>query len=548
MSTAPQLSVLIATHNRSQLLRRCLRTLEAQDAPPESFEVIVADDGSSDGTAAMVEALQTPFGLRVLSLGKIGKSEALNAGIRAAAGSVCLCIDDDIVASPELVSEHLAAHLRDGMTVGLGKLIQQPPDGKDWYAEAFARAWNDHYARLAEKEEPGWTDCYGGNVSAARELLLKIGGFEARFPIGEDYEIGFRLRENGGVLTYLPRAAGIHDDQKPGHKLIRDARRQGVSYVGLVERHPPMMPKLFGWFSEPTLREVLLRRLLLSFRVPPRALAAAGRLLPGEGRKQIWFHFLSRYAFWRGVRKTVDREKWMRITRRVPILMYHGFGGDGEEASRFVIPRRSFARQMRALALLRYRPITFEELVRPLRECRLPPRRALVITIDDGYRDNLEVAHPVLSRHGFPATLFLVSQKLGIGNDWDGEPPLGERPTLSVEQARELRVAGHEIGAHTRHHRSLPDVDDATQREEIAGCKRELEEALGAPVTTFAYPYGRRDDRAVATMETAGFLGACTTHPDLARFDEDPVRLPRLEIRGTDSLRTFLRKLWLGGA
>jgi peptidoglycan/xylan/chitin deacetylase (PgdA/CDA1 family) len=170
-----------------------------------------------------------------------------------------------------------------------------------------------------------------------------------------------------------------------------------------------------------------------------------------------------------------------------------------------------------------------------------------VITIDDGYRDNLEVAHPVLKRHRFPATLFLVSQKLGIGNDWDGEPPLGERPTLSAEQARELRNAGHEIGGHTRHHCSLPDVDDATQRAEIEGCKRELEEAIGAPITSFAYPYGRRDERAIEAIEAAGFLGACTTHPDLARFDEDPVRLPRLEIKGTDSLRTFLRKLWLGG-
>jgi peptidoglycan/xylan/chitin deacetylase (PgdA/CDA1 family)/GT2 family glycosyltransferase len=546
VSTAPQLSVVIATHNRSQLLTRCLRALEAQDAAADSFEVVVADDGSSDGTAAMMEALPTPFSLRVLSLDKAGKSEALNAGIRAAAGSVCLCIDDDIVAAPELVSEHLAAHLRDPMTVGLGKLIQQPPDGNDWYAEAFARSWNDHYARLAEKE-PSWTDCYGGNVSASRELLLEIGGFEAKFPIGEDYEIGFRLRENGGMLTYLPRAVGVHDDQKPSRKLLRDARRQGVSYVGLVKRHPAMMPKLFGWFSEPTLREVLLRRLLLTFRLPPRVLAAPGRLLPGEGRKQIWFCFVSRYAYWRGVREEVGREKWLRITRRVPILMYHGFGADGEEASRFVIPRRSFARQMRALALLRYRPITFEELARRLRECRLPPRRALVITIDDGYRDNLEVAHPVLSRHGFPATLFLVSRKLGVGNDWDGEPPLGERPTLSANQACELRPSGHELGAHTRNHCSLPDVDDATQREEIEGCKRELEAALGVPVTTFAYPYGRRDERAIAAIEAAGFLGACTTHPDLVRFDEDPLRLPRLEIRGTDSLRTFLRKLWLGG-
>ena len=66
-ATEPQLSIVIASHNRAELLRRCIDSLSRQDAEPASFEVIVADDGSDDGTAAMAEALRPPFRLRVLA-------------------------------------------------------------------------------------------------------------------------------------------------------------------------------------------------------------------------------------------------------------------------------------------------------------------------------------------------------------------------------------------------------------------------------------------------------------------------------------------------
>lgn len=542
---APQISVLIASHNRRETLRRCLGTLVAQDLDPAAFEVLVGDDGSDDGTTEMVEGFEAPYRLRVVRCAKQGKSLTLNALVEDAGAPVCLCVDDDIVAWSSLVSGHLEAHRADPMTVGLGRIVQQPPDRRDWYAHAFADAWNDHYERLAKKPEPSWTDCYGAIVSAPRELLLAAGGFSPDFPIGEDYEVGYRLREHGGVLTYLPEAGGVHDDQKPGRRLVADTRRQGRSYVALVERHPAMMPTLFGWFSEPTRREVLLRRALLALRVSPAALHPLGRLLPGRGRRQIWMYFVSRYGFWRGVRDAVDRERWLQISRGTPVLMYHGFG---EERDRFVARRRAFRRQLLALRLLRYRPIVFGELVGALRENRFPPPRAVVITIDDGYRDNLEVAAPLLARHDFPATLFLVSQRLGESNDWDSEPPIGDRPLMSASEAEEVRAMGHELGAHTRTHCPLPDVGDAEVTEQIAGSRRDLEAQLGVEVGSFAFPYGRHDERAVEAVRAAGFAGACTTHPALTRLDEDPLRIPRIEIKGSDSLWTFLRKLRSGNA
>ncbi len=229
--------------------------------------------------------------------------------------------------------------------------------------------------------------------------------------------------------------------------------------------------------------------------------------------------------------------------RGTPVLMYHGFG---EKRSRYVLHPRSFRRQMLILRLLGYRTITFSELVTALRANRPPPPRTAVITIDDGYLDNLVVAAPILARHDFRATLFLVSQRLGAANDWDVERPTSNRPLMSAAQAMEMCERGHEIGAHTRTHCSLPDVEDAAVGDQIAGSRRDLEEELGVEVRSFAYPFGRHDSRAVDAVSSAGFLAACTTEPAQARPGDDPLLIPRIEIKGSDSIWAFLRKLRRG--
>lgn len=539
---SPELSVTLATHNRQLKLGRCLEALERQTLEPERFEVVVADDGSSDGTLAMLEGLETAFELKVLDLGKVGRVAARNAAVEAARGGICLVIDDDVVAEPELLAEHLEAH-RAGPVLGIGRMTQPSPEGRDWYAAAFADGWNDHFDRL-ERGGVDWTDAYSGNLSAPRETLLEVGGFRER-TAGEDSEVGYLLERAGCAVRYLPRANAVHDDVKPGSRLIADSLRQGRGQLELLEEHPEMLPRLFGWFLATTRREVALRRAMLALRVPPRLLAGLGALLPGRGRRLVWFHFVSRYAFWLGVRAAVDRGRWQRMTRGVPVLMYHAFGR-GDEGDRYVVPRRAFALQLRLLKLLGYRGIRFGELVADLRAGRLPPRRAVVITIDDGYRDNLELALPLLRRHGYPASIFPVSGCLGGVNDWSSGDALRGRPMLSWEEVAELRRQGVEVGAHTRNHTSLRGLPRERLVEEIAGSRADLEGRLGAPVASFAYPYGELDDEAVAATAEAGFAAACTVEPRLARLAEDPLRIPRVEVRSGDSLPRFLLNLLLG--
>jgi glycosyltransferase involved in cell wall biosynthesis len=276
--------------------------------------VIVADDGSTDGTAAWLESLKTPFDLRVLALAKAGKPIVLNAAIEAARGEVCLFLDDDIIASPGLVAEHLAAHRREPKTLGIGALTQRAPDGRDWFVHTFTRAWNDHYEELRQRPAR-WTDCYGANFSAPRATLLEINGFSSEVATVEDFDIAYRLQGAGLQITYLPQADAVHDDQKSRSRMLADLQREGAAYVEFAARHPGTEAELLDWVGSAGPIELRLRRLLIGLRVPPGWLATLGTLVPGPGRKMIWLHLVRRLAFWRSVSGAMSREQWLRTTR-----------------------------------------------------------------------------------------------------------------------------------------------------------------------------------------------------------------------------------------
>lgn len=289
-------------------------------------------------------------------------------------------------------------------------------------------------------------------------------------------------------------------------------------------------------------QELVLRRTALAMHASPLLLRMLGRLLPSVTRAR-WLGFVSSYAHWAAERKRLDADEWDRVTRGVPVLLYHAFGDD---ENRYVVSRTTFARQLRLLALLRFKVRPYAAVALALREGRLPPR-TVALTFDDGYADNADVAVPLLEQHGFPGTIFLVSSRLGGVNDWTTEPALAGRALLSAGQAAALRSRGIDFGVHTCTH---PDLTAAgvPVTQEVTSSRRDLEDALGEPAPTFAYPYGRVDDRAVEAVREAGFESACTTDPRLAQVDDDPLLVPRIEIKREDSLARFVRKLLFGGA
>lgn len=232
----------------------------------------------------------------------------------------------------------------------------------------------------------------------------------------------------------------------------------------------------------------------------------------------------------------------MSRARGTPILAYHAFARPGERPSRFVVSRRRFLLQMLLLKLLGRRVIGLEDHVGRL-AAGAPLARAVVITIDDGYLDNLAVAWPILRRFGYPATIFLVSRSIGARNDWDDTGALAGRPLLDWAQIAELAADGVAFGAHTRTHPSLPGLDPPSLVTEIEGSRTDLEAKLDREVGVFAYPYGRSDGAAVRAVAAAGFRAACTSRPGLTLPGDDLHLLERVEVRGRDSLVRFAARV-----
>jgi peptidoglycan/xylan/chitin deacetylase (PgdA/CDA1 family)/GT2 family glycosyltransferase len=542
------LNVIIPTHNRADQLRTCLQGLGRQTQAVGDFEVTVVMDGSTDGTQELLTSLRTPFRLRAIYQPRSGQHVARNRGVADSSGRYCLFLDDDIDPSPGLIAAHLAMLRTRSDTVGLGAMPMTVDPGADWFGRWFAQQWDERYARLeAGLRVPRWVDCYGGNLSLPRTAFEKVGGFASDMPASHDIELGYRLQRQGLSFVYLPEAVGIHAERKTGRELKTVLERHGRAAVALYRRHPEVLPDILGSFGQPSRRIALARRLLLALHVSPTLLSCLGPTLCRVGRQRQWSHFVASYCYWFGVRGAIgDSDFWRRLTQATPILLYHAFAAPGEPASRFVMPVGRFARQMAWLKLGRYRVIPLEELVRCRREFRVPPARAVVLTIDDGYADNVQLALPVLQRYGFPATVFVVSGRVGGTNQWSSRPELVGRPLASWSDLHHLVQAGLTIGAHSRSHPVLPSLPEALAREEIEGSRHDLQAALTRPVEVFAYPYGTHNERVQALAEKAGFLASCGVGDRLNDSTTHIHALDRTEIRGTDSLFWFVLRMVTG--
>jgi peptidoglycan/xylan/chitin deacetylase (PgdA/CDA1 family) len=259
-------------------------------------------------------------------------------------------------------------------------------------------------------------------------------------------------------------------------------------------------------------------------------------------------------ALKRGVRQLAGRlaPALLRLPREpsLLILMYHrvlpahGAEAAREEPGMWVAPEtlRMHGQVLREF----FEPVHLDAWLQSAARGARLPRRAVALTFDDGWRDNFDFAFPVLKELDLPATIFLVSQRIGGGYDsWpnrlgalvtlseqSGPPPsVGERRFLSREEILRLRDSGLvRFGSHTRHHPRLQEgLDEILLHEELAGSRRELETLLACPVPLFCYPSGVASAAADALVRRY-YDGALTIRDGMNVAASDRWRLRRVGV------------------
>ena len=319
----PRLSVVVPSHQRAHALARALEALRRQDAPRGTFEVLVVLDGSTDGSVELLEAWVRDGRLPALRWHwqeNAGQSAARDAGVRLAAAPVVLFLDDDVVASPDLVSRHLAWHAAGERIAVLGDceivLDGEPPHAPPSLYMQFVRLWWEDTYRV--RALPGrlatYRDFCAGNVSLRRVDYLAVGGFDAAFRGygGEDYELGYRLLAAG--VRFVPdRAAhALHYHRQTVHSALRGARQEAIADVYLGRKHPELRAGLRLMLLPTEGLEGRLVRLALDAPRLDAAITRLGALALGVAERlrlrTLWrtLHLRFRaHAYWSGVRRAL---------------------------------------------------------------------------------------------------------------------------------------------------------------------------------------------------------------------------------------------------
>ncbi|HOX54234.1 MAG: polysaccharide deacetylase family protein [Candidatus Omnitrophica bacterium] len=216
----------------------------------------------------------------------------------------------------------------------------------------------------------------------------------------------------------------------------------------------------------------------------------------------------------------------------VPILMYHHVDGANKSTDSPTVSKENFAKQMELIHKKGYNVISLDALVDATLNKKRLARNSVVITFDDGYKDNYTNAYPDLKKYNFPATIFIITGKIG------------QIEYVSWEDILEMSKNNISFGSHSRCHRYLPDLEEGEVKKSVVESKKDLEQKLNTEVKYFCYPLGGFSDRIIKIVQEAGYKGACTTNKGGNRFNTDTYSLKRIKMKDADIMSWNLwRKL-----
>lgn len=314
----PRISVVVATYNRAETLRQTLHHLQAQSLPADAYEVIVVDDGSSDNTGAVVEAMRErgKLALEYLHHANRGPGYTQNRGIRAARSPVVLLIADDIWLCPNALAAHLAVHERDSAAevAVLGRVLQSP----GLTQTVFLSKWEPfRLGDLPDRERLPYYMFWACNISFNREFMLQRGMFtDAMGRAGpaahEDVELGYRLHQHGLRIIFCREALGHHHHVETLEGTLRRSYQRGLNWLDFRRRvSQPEIDIMYRTYNLPLL---LARRADLAGSRREYLMAADRSLLRMSMRyllRSVVFNRLTVNVVWLPLFAGAERIRWL---------------------------------------------------------------------------------------------------------------------------------------------------------------------------------------------------------------------------------------------
>jgi len=171
------------------------------------------------------------------------------------------------------------------------------------------------------------------------------------------------------------------------------------------------------------------------------------------------------------------------------------------------------------------------------------PHRPIIITFDDCFQESVDYAVPILEANSYTAVFYVPTGYIGGKSGWL-MPELGiEFPIIDWNTIKRLDSNGHHVGSHTVSHPHLTNISADECYKQLRGSREALENKLGHEVVHLAYPHGDFDERVRSIAAETGYRSACSCVDGLAGLEDDPLVLPRVYIKGQDSILDFFFKL-----
>jgi glycosyltransferase involved in cell wall biosynthesis/peptidoglycan/xylan/chitin deacetylase (PgdA/CDA1 family) len=530
------ISVVVPVFNLESLVDSTLRSACTQSSPPD--EIIVVDDGSTDRTVSVVQELmatQERLVIRLVRQPHLGPGATRNAGIAAASSQWVAFLDGDDLWMPEKLAR-------------VRQAIVDHADATMVAHDTIERSVNgtETYLPLHLKYDPArhlLPQLYRGNflstsgITVRREALADVGAFDPSLPSSQDYDLWLKLARGGRLVfvpepleTYIVRAESVSSSILSRHACLSI----------IAHRHAPYLADAAGTAAAYYLRLrliAIIQIVTVQRLLKTRQLGPLISILVRACTREAWRALTPiempahspRLAAAPDVSFTAVPAPLRALLkpRRVIGALHRITPGPGSARDRATIriltyhhvPAVRFPNVRRQLETIgrRCRFISADELERLLSGAEQPVGRNVLVTFDDGFASQGEVARQILDPLGIKALFFVTTGFVGLEPArarrfvrerlFPDFPDLAPKDMLPVSWSdlRSLAAAGHTVGAHTHSHPRLGALAAGDELEsEIVEPAEVLERALGSRVAHFAFPFGgvgdmSRDAAAVAS-------------------------------------------------